>query len=174
MIAAIEANRDKMAVVDAMTGEFDRRAQDYQLLSQTEKAVAQKLPAKSFLSTPIGIRFQIDRNDANGLRDVVVKSVARERAAAAESLFGGLKERAKKMSGDLFEEQHAAFPLLAMVPKENLEVGMQIRADVKSTFWVKQERYLKAGLKPVAVTAKGESVSKIAGGMFDITKLVEP
>jgi hypothetical protein len=172
--AAIEANREKMAVVDAMTGEFDRRAQDYQLLALTEKAVAQKLPAKGFLGTPIGIRFQIDRNDANGLRDVVVKSVARERAAAAEALFGGLKERAKKMSGDLFEEQHAAFPLLAMVPKENLEVGMQIRADVRSTFWVKQERYLKAGLKPAAVTAKGENVSKIAGGMFDITKVVEP
>ena len=49
---------------------------------------------------------------------------------------------------------------------------MAVKADVKSTFWVKRERYLKAGFGPVAARAKGAEVSTISAGMFDLDAIL--
>jgi hypothetical protein len=50
---------------------------------------------------------------------------------------------------------------------------MDVRADVKSSFWVKRERYLKAGFGSVASSAKGAEVSTIRAGMFDLDAIIK-
>jgi hypothetical protein len=50
---------------------------------------------------------------------------------------------------------------------------MEVQADVRSTFWVKRERYLKAGFKSVTTTAKGAEVSTIRAGLFDLDAIIK-
>jgi hypothetical protein len=50
---------------------------------------------------------------------------------------------------------------------------MDVRADVKSSFWMKRERYLKAGFTSVASSAKGAEVSTIRAGMLDLDAIIQ-
>ncbi len=158
--------------MDRMAARFEERARAYRELAATEAAVPAKLRGKGFISYPIGLRFQINSDDRKTLESAVVNSTSHERAMAAAQLFDTLKDEADRINAPLYDEHTAAFPLLAMVPRENLEVGMQILADVKSSFWMRRERYQKAGFKSVSASATGGQVAKISAGMFDLGAVI--
>jgi hypothetical protein len=61
---------------------------------------------------------------------------------------------------------------VSLVPVANLHIGMDVKADVRSTFWNKRERFQKAGFKSVAVSAKGGEVSTIRAGLFDLDAII--
>ncbi len=106
--------------------------------------------------------------DAGAYESAIINSTSHDRALAAAKLFDDLKDTAGRIHAPLYDEHTAAFPLLALVPADNLEVGMDVKADVKSTFWVKRERYLKSGFKSATAHAKGAEVSTISAGLFDL------
>ena len=151
---------------------FEVRAKSYRLIADAERLVPVALRGKRFVSYPLGIRFTVERNDARAYESATVQSTSHDRAQAAGRLFDDLLRESDRINAPLYDEHTAAFPLLALVPQKNLEVGMTVRADVRSTFWVKRERYLKAGFSNVAAHAKGSEVSKISAGMFDLDAIM--
>ncbi len=158
--------------IEAMASLFDARAKSYRLITDAERLVPVALRGKRFVSYPLGIRFSVDGNDARAYESAVIESTSNDRAKAAARLFDDLLKAADRINAPLYDEHTATFPLLALVPHENLEIGMTVQADVKSTFWVKRDRYLKAGFTTVAAHAKGSDVSNISAGMFDLDAMM--
>lgn len=179
----VGAGQDKDAVraaVDERWGrdigkiaeKFERRAKSYRLVSDAERLIPTALAGKRFSSFPMGIRFAVDNGEAGKYESAILDSTSHDRAKAAAALFDTLKDEADRINAPLYDEHTAAYPLMALVPAKNLQVGMKVRADVKSTFWVKRERFLKAGFKSVSATAKGNEVSIISAGMFDLDSVI--
>ena len=158
--------------IEKMAATFDARTKAYRLISDAEKLIPTALAGKKFVSYPLGLRFSVDGNDAKTYESAVVESTSNDRAKAAVALYDALKSTADGINGALYDEHTAIYPLLALVPKENLDLATAIRADVKSSFWGKRERYLKAGFKSVDSHAKGSAVSTISAGMFDLDSLI--
>jgi hypothetical protein len=120
----------------------------------------------------MGVRFAVDRDNAKTYESAIIDSTAHDRSNAASRMFDDLMKEADHINAPLYDEHTAAYPLVALVPVENLELAMDVRADVKSSFWVKRERYLKAGFGSVASSAKGGEVSTIRAGMFDLDAIL--
>jgi hypothetical protein len=156
-----------------MADMFDARAKAYRLIADAERLIPVVLAGKRFVSYPMGVRFEVQGNAAKTYETAVIDSTAHDRATAAARLFDDLMGEADRINAPLFDEHTAAYPLLSLVPHENLELGMDVRADVRSTFWVKRERYLKAGFASVAASAKGAQVSTIRAGMFDLDAILQ-
>lgn len=179
----IGAGMDKQAARDAVSAKwgreidrmgdmFEARAKSYRLIADAERLVPVTLQGKRFVSYPLGLRFSVDGNAARAYESAILQSTSHDRAKAASRLFDGLLEEADRINGPLYDEHTTTFPLLALVPRANLEVGMSVRADVRSTFWVKRERYLKAGFASVSASATGHDVSTIRAGMFNIDSVI--
>ncbi|CAN5601908.1 hypothetical protein BH10ACT3_BH10ACT3_18260 [soil metagenome] len=158
--------------IEKMASRFESRAKAYTQIADAERLVGTTLAGKRFVSYPLGIRFAVDRDLSRAYESATVSSTSHERAIAAAQLFDGLREEASRIDTQLHDEHTAAFPLLALVPRANLEVAADVRADVRSSFWVKRERYLKSGFTSVASRAKGAEVSTISAGMFDLDAVI--
>ncbi|AKU95490.1 hypothetical protein AKJ09_02154 [Labilithrix luteola] len=156
-----------------MADEFARRAAAYRLIADAEAQIPRVLRGKRYSSFPLGLRFAVEGQQAGAYEKAILVSPASERAKAAAALFDGLKSVADGISAPLYTEETATFPFLALVPYDNLQVGMDIGADVKSDFWVKRERFLTAGFKSASQTAKGKDVSLISAGMFSLDAIVQ-
>ena len=155
-----------------MADTFEKRAKAYRLIADAERLVPVTLRGRRFVSHAMGIRFSVERGDAGAYESAIINSTSHDRALAAAKLFDDLKTGADRINAPLYDEHTAAFPLLALVPADNLEVGMDVKADVKSTFWVKRERYLKAGFASTVAHAKGDKVSTISAGLFDLDAIL--
>ncbi len=155
-----------------MAGKFEQRAKAYRLITDAERLLPTALAGKRFSSYPMGIRFEVDGGDAKKYESAVLLSTSHDRAMAAARLFDTLKDEADRINAPLYDEHTATFPLLSLVPANHIEVGMKVRADVKSTFWVKRERYLKAGFTSTSAHAKGRDVATISAGMFDLDAVI--
>ncbi|MBK8219344.1 MAG: hypothetical protein IPK71_36935, partial [Myxococcales bacterium] len=83
-----------------------------------------------------------------------------------------LFKEADRINARLWDEHTAAFPLLSLVPAKNLEVGLDITADTKSSFFQNRERFQKSGFTSVQASAKGAESSVISAGMFDLSKVI--
>lgn len=156
-----------------MADEFVRRAAAYRLIADAEAQLPRVLRGKRYSSFPLGLRFAVDGQQAGDLEKAMLVSPAAERAKAAAGLFDGLMTAAGKIDAPLYDEETATFPLLALVPYDNLQVGMDVGADVKSDFWVKRERFLAAGFASASQTAKGKDVSLVSAGMFDLNAVIQ-
>lgn len=189
-LIAVQANRrevgkttDKEAVaqyvddrwggdIQKMADVFERRAREYRLIMDAERLIPTALNGRRFVSFPLGVRFAVDRNEARQYESAIIDSTSHDRAKAAARLFDALLEEADRINAPLYDEHTAAYPLVSLVPVKNLQIGMDVKADVQSTFWNKRERFLKAGFKSVAVPAKGSEVSTIRAGLFDLDKII--
>jgi hypothetical protein len=126
---------------------------------------------KRFVSTPVGIRFAVDRDSREQLETEVMSSSAAERAQAITDLFDNLYKKSEKADVDvaLYEEHAAVFPLVALVPAKNLKVALNVNIsgmdDGKIT---ERERFRVANLPTINETAKGPAVSEITLGAFDL------
>ena len=156
-----------------MADKFESRAKAYRLITDAERLIPTTLAGKRFVSYPMGVRFSVERDAAKTYESAAIDSTAHDRSLAASRMFDDLMKEADRINAPLFDEHTAAYPLVALVPVENLELAMDVRADVKSSFWVKRERYLKAGFGSVAASAKGAEVSTIRAGMFDLDAILE-
>ena len=175
---------------DAMVALFERFQTRYKNLSENESQdLPRVLAGKTFINQPIGIRFDVaDVANADGeermkqfLDDtnrIRVESISHQRALLGKDLFDSLASAADKNVGfsngkaRLFAEQAAAYPLVSVIPSDNLEVGLDLSADVKSTFWTKRDRFIKAGFQAIGKSARGSQVEPISAGMFDINKMM--
>ncbi len=82
----------------------------------------------------------------------------------------------------LYPEHAAALPLIALVPNDRVEVGVDVRADNASSFFVKRERFASTGFVTdpddaskalLPLTATGSNVRLITGGLFDLRAIVD-
>jgi hypothetical protein len=186
-VAAISTKRDEVtgerapatdaaskwdATIGEMTKVFERESRSIRVLAETEQVrLPEALAGKRYAGAPMGIRFAID--DADYVK-ATMSSVSQQRAKASAKLFDGLLDTAKAFRGmDLYPEHAAAYPLLALVPANNLEVGMDVKADTASSFWVSRARFAAAGFKSVTASAKGDDVSTIASGLFNLDSLMQ-
>jgi hypothetical protein len=158
--------------MDKVAKVFEKRANAYRVIRDAEKLVPVALAGKRFVSYPLGLRFSVDGDEAKRLESAVMHSTAHDRAMAAARLFDGLFEESDRINSPLYDEHTAAMPLLSLIPAQNLDLGMDIKADVRSTFWGKRERFQKAGFKSVSVAAKGAEASTISAGMFDLKTII--
>lgn len=144
---------------------------------------------KPYVKLPIGIRFDVsDVANADGegrmkqfLDDdkrLRIESMSHQRALLAVALVNDLVAAADDAVGfgnskhRLFAEQAAAYAILGTVPARNLEVGMDVSADVQNSFWMKRDRFIKAGFQAVAQTSRGADVEPISGKMFDLAAMM--
>ncbi len=172
--------------MDRMANRFEERAAAYARIAETEAQLPRLLSGKRFISFPIGVRFDVERGQVPGLENVVAHSTSHDRALAAAALFDGLKDDASTLDVSdegmpgvlpLWTEQAAAFPLLALAPKESVEIGMVVQVAIPKNGWIVPlnggaERYRKAGLEPASASARGAQASTIRGGLFDIDAIV--
>jgi len=159
--------------IERMAATFEARAKEYRLIADAERLVPVALDGRRFASYPLGIRFSVDGGAARAYETAVIESTSHDRAKAAARLFDDLVKAADHINGPLYDEHTATFPLLALVPRDNLDIGMTVDAEVKSTFWVKRERFIKAGFTSVSARAKGKDVSTISAGMFDLDTMIQ-
>lgn len=158
--------------MDAMAKVFNSRAYAYRLIVEAERVVPQALAGKRYATYPLGVRFSVDGGDAKLYESALLHSTAHDRAKAAARLFDALYTEAGRIDARLWDEHTAAFPLLALVPTRNLDVGLDLKADTTSGFLQNRERYRKAGFASVVATAKGADSSVISAGMFDLEKVI--
>ena len=175
---------------DAMVALLERFQARYKNLAENESAdLPRVLADKPYVNLPIGIRFDVSDvanaespermkqflDDTDRIR---VESVSHQRAMLGKELFDGLTSAADKSVGfgngkqRLFAEQAASYPLIAAIPASHLEVGLDLAANVKSTFWAKRERFIKAGFQAVGKSARGSDVEPIASKLFDMDKMM--
>jgi hypothetical protein len=158
--------------ITKMAEKFEARAKAYNLITDAERLVPVALAGTRFVSYPWGGRYAVDRDAAKTYESAILDSTAHDRSTAASRMFDDLMKEADHINAPLFDEHTAAYPLVALVPQANLELGMDVRADVTSSFWVKRERYLKAGFVSTSAAAKGAEVSTIRAGMFDLDAII--
>ncbi len=156
-----------------MAEKFEARAKAYRLIADAERLVPAALSGKRFVSYPLGVRFSVEGDQARTYESAILDSTSHDRARAAARLFDDLMKDADRINAPLYDEHTAAYPLLSLVPAQNLEIGMDVKADVRSSFWVKRERYQKAGFKSVVAHAKGAEVSTIRAGLFDLDAIMK-
>jgi hypothetical protein len=189
-LAAVYADRNKVgkdmskddvrAQVDKKWGKdmdrvakvFEKQARAYRLIVDAEKMMPVALAGKRFVSFPLGLRFSVEGDKNKQYESAVLQSTSHERALAAAKLFDDLYHEADRINAPLYDEHTAAMPLLALVPPQNLELAVDIKADSRSTFWNRRERFQKAGFRSVSVAAKGADVSTISAGMFDLNAII--
>jgi hypothetical protein len=171
---AAETSKKWDSVVAEMVRVYDRNARAIRVLGETEtKRLPEALEGKTYVAHPLGIRFAIDRGESGAYQTAAVGAVSHERALAANRLFDELYDTAKAFrGGGLYAEHAATYPLLALVASDDLEVGMDVKADTRSSFWASRERFEAAGFKGVAAVSRGPSVNLISGGMFSMDALV--
>lgn len=160
--------------IDGMTKVFVNDARTIGMLATTEQSlIPEALAGKRYVANPVGIRFTIDGGESAMYEKAIMTSLSQERSQAATRLFDDLYNAAKGLSGiDLYPEHAAAYPLLALVPADDLEVAMDVTADTSSSFWVSRERFQAAGFKPVTASARGPKVATISGGLFSLDALL--
>lgn len=158
--------------MDALAGVFDKQVKAYRLIQEAERLLPQVLAGKRYSTYPLGVRFSVDGDLAKSYESAVLESTSGDRARAAARLFDALYKEADHINAQLFDEHTAAFPLLALVPAKNVQLGLDIKADTKSTFWQNRERFQKANFHSVALAAKGAESSVISAGMFDLDKVI--
>lgn len=164
---AREVEGDWSNDIERMASTFEQKSAAYRSIVAAEKGMVQALSGKKYISYPLGLRFTTE-----SLESGILESTSNDRAKAAAALFDALKKSADEINGALYDEHTAVYPLLQLVPRENLDIATAIRADVQSSFWVKRERYLKAGFKSEDAHAKGSQVSRISAGMFDLEAII--
>jgi hypothetical protein len=158
--------------IEKMASLFESRSKAYRSIADAERMVPAALQGRRFVSYPLGIRFAVERDMNRTYEKATIQSTSHDRAQAAAQLFDALLEKADGINAPLYDEHTATFPLLSLIPKANLEVGMTVRADVRSNFWGSRERYQKAGFGNVTASARGREVSTIRAGMFDLAAVV--
>ncbi len=158
--------------MDAMATVFQKSTHAYRLIAEAERVVPQALAGKRYATYPLGVRFAVDGGDAKLYESALLESTSHDRAKAASRLFDALYKEADRINARLWDEHTAAFPLLSLVPARNLEVGLDVTADTKSSFFQNRERFQKSGFTSVAVAAKGSESSVIRAGMFDLGKVI--
>jgi hypothetical protein len=184
-----EATMSKAA--DAMSAALAKFQKRYTAIAGIESNdLPSVLDGKPYIKLPIGIRFDVsDVADADGtermkqfLDDTArirVESMSHQRALLAVDLVNALVAAADDAVGfgntrhRLFAEQAAAYTIIGVVPARNLEVGMDVSADVQNTFWMKRDRFIKAGFQAVAKTSRGADVEPITGKMFDLDAMMK-
>lgn len=160
------------ADMDAMAAVFHKNAGAYRLITEAERVIPQALSGKRYATYPLGVRFAVDGGDAKIYESALLESTSHDRAKAASRLFDALFKEADRINARLWDEHTAAFPLLSLVPAKNLEVGLDITADTKSSFFQNRERFQKSGFTSVQASAKGAESSVISAGMFDLSKVI--
>ena len=181
---------DIKSAADAMVARLHRFKAEYRNIAENESQDLPRLLAgKPYVNLPIGIRFDVsDVANANSeermrqylgdVNRIRVESISHQRAMLGKELFDGLAAAADKKVGfsngkqRLFAEQAAAYPLLAIVPVDNVEIGMDLAANVESTFWNKRERFIKAGFSASSKVARGAEVQPITSKLFDIEAMM--
>ncbi len=183
-------DEDIKKAADAMVARLATFKANYKNVSENESEdLPRVLAGKPYVNLPIGIRFDVsDVADANSedrmkryLDDVSrirVESISHQRALLGKTLFDALAKTADDKVGfsngkqRLFAEQAAAYTLVAVLPAENVEIGMDLAANVDSTFWAKRERFVKAGFAATSKSARGADVEPITSKLFDIQAMM--
>lgn len=110
--------------ITKMAEKFESRAKAYRLITDAERLIPTTLAGKRFVSYPMGVRFSVERDAAKTYESAAIDSTAHDRSLAASRMFDDLMKEADHINAPLFDEHTAAYPLVALVPVENLELAM--------------------------------------------------
>ncbi|MFO0667919.1 MAG: hypothetical protein U0174_28465 [Polyangiaceae bacterium] len=167
-----EVDRKWGTRMDEMATIFADTSAAYRRVAAAENKIPAALAGKAFSGSPLGVRFSVDHEQQRSYERAEMVSTSQERALAAARLFDALRDRAGKINAPLYTEHTTTFPLLSLVPRENLQVGVDFRTDTRSNFWNDHSRFQKAGLVSFGAAAKGSKVSTISAGMFDLDAIL--
>ncbi len=122
----------------------------------------------------IEIRFEIDQNNAPKYGKVVARSLAQARSRVATQMFDDLEDKLDRWGLDEYGENLVAYTLLALTPRESLDVRFDYDVDPSDSLLVgEMPQYRKAGYVDVDLWAQGPNVSRIDGGLFDVDALID-
>jgi hypothetical protein len=159
-------------VADTMAQVFVERAAAYKAIEGTEKSLPTLLAGKNFTSFPFGVRFKVNANNLPDLTSAAMTSLSEERSLAAAALFDGLFDKARSLSNaPLFPEHAATFPLIALVPKEQLQMVTDFQTIITSNFFVHRDRFTKSGLHSATMFASGPDAGIVSAGLFDVAQI---
>jgi hypothetical protein len=151
---------------------FGQQAAAYKALEGTEKSLPTLLARKNFTSFPFGVRFKVTPNNLPDLTTAAMNSLSHERSLAAAALFDGLFDKAKSLANaPLYPEHAVTFPLIAMAPREQLQMVSDFQTIVTSNFFVHRDRFIKAGLHSTTTSATGNDAGIVSAGLFDVAQI---
>mgnify|MGYP000962783536 CR=1 FL=1 len=158
--------------IEGMVKAFEKQSAVYRDIAEVEKALPKVLAGKDYIQFPVGIRFAVDKDERKTYENATMLSVAQDRALAAMKLFDDLKSAGDRIDTDLYSENLAAYPLLALVPPKNLELAVDLEVDLKNGFFQNPARFAKVGFATSKLTARGSDVAMISAGMFDLNAII--
>jgi hypothetical protein len=174
--------------IERMAKTFQKGCKGYRLVRDAEDRLPIDLPQSRYphIESAWGLRFEM--NDTRTKEDSEeIRTIAHDRVYQIHKMMETLRDQAddvtKSTFGRIFtnssntdlDKGHAAtIPLMRLLPLANLQVAVNVKADSKSTFWVKRERYQAAGFKSLLapVVAKGSEVRTIDVKLFDLASIV--
>jgi len=164
-----------------MADTFERHAVLYRDHLAVERLLPQALAGIRFLAQPLGVTYD-KKDNVSDIESPQITTLAQRRSEEIQALFDDLQNDAKGLTRrqalifkrhDALSPAHAAaFPLIALAPRSNVQLAFSLRADSKSDFWTGPARYQKAGFKNVDAKATGDRVSLISAEMFDLDRVL--
>lgn len=153
--------------VEKMANAFASRASAYKRQIEIEQSIAKVSSGKGY--SPFAAQAWMDpkvTDDNKKYETATLDSPTRQRALQAAGLFDDLKKAGDGLDDDLYVENRVTYPLLALLPPENIAVTAVILVDGGSL------RFQKAGFKAVKETAQGSKVATISTDIFDLDAVI--
>jgi hypothetical protein len=167
-----EKNADVVTDLEGEIGEagdiFNSARKRYAAAVKNEELV---LPAHPQLGEmggrAIEVRFPVDGKNGPVYEKAVARSLAKARSKVVTDMVDDLID---SIDASKHGELLTAYTLLQLTPKSKIDLRFNMDVDVSD--WV-YEQYEASGYKSFDVYARGQAVSRIDGGMFDLDQLID-
>lgn len=163
--------RDGEKLREGLVAAFDARKEEYATIHELERAKLEGHPELGELG-PRAVAVELPLKDGKpDYEKAALRSLTHRRAQVAARLFDDLVGVGGE-SGD-YGEQVAAYALLSLLPRENLDVRLQVLMDLDDSAAQDFSHYRDAGYANLDVYGRGSASSPIDGGIFAIDQLVD-
>jgi hypothetical protein len=153
---------------------FSKHAKRYRSVAQAEAIVLPNHPELGNMgSCAIEIKFPIDKNNVPKYDKAVSRSMAQARAKHATRMFDKLLDEVDDAKGLNNPEAIVAYMLMALTPRNGIDVRIDVDMDLDDNWAQSYKHYREAGYESFDVWGKGNNVSRIEGGLFDLDELLE-
>ncbi len=130
--------------IDKMANAFATRASAYKRQIEIEQAISRVASGKGYSPFAASAWTDPKQQDTSKIYDTAtLDSLTRQRALQAAGLFDDLTKAGGGLDDDLYVENRVTYPLLALLPAENIAVTAAILVDGNSA------RFQKAGFTAV-------------------------
>ena len=167
--------RDHRELVEAAGDIYEAYAGRYGALLDAEEMTLDNHPQLGEMGPrALEIRFAVDTSNTPKYEEAIAQSIAQARSDIGAKLFDALRDKIKRKGKSLnHPEQVTAYSLLALTPTDHQDLRFAISMDLDNNLAQGYDQYRAAGYASLDWYGKGDSASRIDGGLFDVDQLID-